>query len=225
MQSPSHPTDSGGQQYQAPPPPPAAGAYAPGFALPPNPGDSGPPPAPYPGRGPVFGYAPGDYGPWDPEHLDHRLAAPGARFGARLLDLVLVGVIWYIGMLVATGAGMVAGGGDLDTQPANGLFIVLSTANFLLLPICLEWVQVRLWGRTLGKRIVGLWVVRLVDGKRVTTGRALLRALCFAPGHTNPIAWLLPWTFTNLLWQFHDRNRRCLHDLAAGSVVVTTPPQ
>lgn len=162
--------------------------------------------------------------PWDPNNLGPRLAPAGARFAARLLDTFLFFCLWFVMMLVSAGTAVAVGGGDLDEGSAEVVFATAYIFNFFLLPILLEWVQVRLWGRSVGKMLLGLWVVRIDDGQRITAGRALLRALCYAPGHTNLVNWLLPWSITNVLWQLRDPRKQCLHDKVARSVVISDRP-
>ncbi|WP_017604731.1 RDD family protein [Nocardiopsis alkaliphila] len=109
--------------------------------------------------------------------------------------------------------------GYLDAS--DTVFMVASVFDFFVLPIVLEWLQMVPWGRRPGKMILGLWVVRADGGGKVTAGRALVRASLYVPGHTNLVNLLLPWSTTNLLWRFRDKDfRRCLHDKAAGTVLI-----
>lgn len=78
-----------------------------------------------------------------------------------------------------------------------------------------------LGGRTLGKALVGLKVVR-EDGSPCAFGRAVVRevlvkglVLGIASAITGGIAFLV-----DAIWPFIDDRRRCLHDLVAGTRVV-----
>ncbi len=207
----------------APPPPgyrrPRPGAPAPAHGYPP-PGHSSPyagPPPPRPGLR--------HHTHWNPQEPARGLAEPGYRFLARVLDTVVAGVLWFLSMLATTFTAVIIGGGDIVMGEGSGLaFQVGAVFSFLLFPILWEWFQVGLWGRSVGKMLLGLWVVRAEGGGRLPAGRALVRALCFAPGFTNAVNWLLPWSLANVLWSLPDKRlRRCLHDRAARSVVVHVP--
>jgi uncharacterized RDD family membrane protein YckC len=162
-----------------------------------------------------------DPGHWNPRNPEVGRAEMGVRFAARLLDTIAFGALWFVMMLLGTFVSTAIGGGDMEGGPGETAFMVAYIFNFFLLPIVLEWLQVRLWGRSVGKMLLGLWVVRSDGSGRVGAGRALVRALLYAPGHTNLVNWLLPWSITNVLWPLRDkRTRKCLHDKAAGTVVV-----
>lgn len=162
--------------------------------------------------------------PWDPNNLGPRLAQSGTRFVARLMDTLLFLLLWFVAMLVGTGTAVAVGGGDIEGGTAETVFAAVYVFSFFLMPILLEWAQVALWGRSVGKMLLGLWVVRLDDGQKISAGRALLRALCYAPGHSNLVNWLLPWSITNVLWQLRDPRNQCLHDKVAKSVVISDQP-
>jgi uncharacterized RDD family membrane protein YckC len=74
-------------------------------------------------------------------------------------------------------------------------------------------------GQTLGKRLVGVRVTT-ADGKPVGFGRAIQRWAI--PG----LPMMLPWPFGHVIqiadaiWCLWDDRRQCLHDKAAGTVVV-----
>ncbi|WP_223830469.1 RDD family protein [Nocardiopsis quinghaiensis] len=161
-----------------------------------------------------------DPGRWSPHHPEVGRAEMGVRFVARFVDTFAVGCLWYAMMLLGTLVSVAIGGGDMDGGPGEIAFMVTAVFNFFLLAIVLEWLQVRLWGRSVGKIMMGLWVVRSDGSGRVKAGRAFVRALLYAPG-VNPVNLLLPWSLTNVLWPLRDKTlRQCLHDKAAGTVVV-----
>lgn len=208
--------------YQAPPAP----AYpAPGYSAPPQ---GMPHQAPY-----VHGhqgYHPPqqnwlppvltDPGQWSPHNPEIGRAEMGVRFVARLLDTFFAGFVWYAMMMLGTVVSLAVGGGDIDGGAGEIAFMVTAVFNFFLLAIVLEWLQVRLWGRSVGKILLGLWVVRSDGSGKVKAGRAFVRALLYAPG-MNLVNLLLPWSLTNVLWPLRDKRfRQCLHDKAAGTVVV-----
>ncbi|GAA2405512.1 hypothetical protein GCM10010191_11720 [Actinomadura vinacea] len=73
------------------------------------------------------------------------LAEPGQRLLARIVDTLVVG----LPVVVVVREVVPAADADIVAPPA--------VAGFLLL---YEWVQLALWGRTLGKRFAGIEVVR-----------------------------------------------------------------
>jgi uncharacterized RDD family membrane protein YckC len=82
-----------------------------------------------------------------------------------------------------------------------------------------DWVQHGLWGRTLGKRALGTRVVRASDRSKVSGGAAGGRAAVYALPSIVPFVGGL-FTLLNELWLLWDRQRQCLHDKAAHTVVV-----
>lgn len=96
------------------------------------------------------------------------LAAPAPRFGARALDLAVVATPALL--VLALTARTVDGQLQLDTPIWLGPAV-------LALGVLYELIGVAGWGRTLGKVLLGLRVVRYTDGARPTPVQALLRAL------------------------------------------------
>ncbi|MDT0326812.1 RDD family protein [Nocardiopsis lambiniae] len=205
--------------------PPFAGYPVPPAGYPVHPGGRPGYPVGHPGSGygtPVVRLS--DPAQWDPNNPTVGLADSGQRFLARFLDTLAVGVLWFLSMMASTLTAVAIGGGDIVDGASETGFAIGYVFSFFLLPILWEWFQVSVWGRSLGKIALGLWVVPTEGGKRrLPAGRALLRALCFAPGVFNLVNLLLPWSLTNVLWHLRDKQRRqCLHDRFSRSVVVQT---
>ena len=76
------------------------------------------------------------------------------------------------------------------------------------------------FGRTLGKRVLGLHVVDHETGARIGFGRALLRHLTFMALF---LALLVP-GIIDVLFPLWDRQRQTLHDKVVRSLVVTVLP-
>jgi uncharacterized RDD family membrane protein YckC len=76
-------------------------------------------------------------------------------------------------------------------------------------------------GQTLGKQAVGVRVVRS-DGRPIGPGTVLLREvlLKFIVGWMTVIGWLL-----DGLWSLSDRHNRAIHDLVAGTQVLSDRPR
>lgn len=89
------------------------------------------------------------------------------------------------------------------------------------------WVQHAAWGATIGKRALGLRVVRAADRSRIGITAAGVRAVTFLIG---PAVFLLlasPVNFAGgVLWAADtglvlvDSRAQCLHDKLAGTIVV-----
>lgn len=131
-----------GQPSGFPPPPnPYGQPSAAGYPPPPPPGYPPPPPAGYLPPPPPYG-APGSYPPVPPPGYGMRPGGLGARFGARIIDGLLVGIVAGV-FAMAFGAS--------DNIMVTGLFSgVLMFAYF----VAMEVTQ----GRTVGKMALGLSV-------------------------------------------------------------------
>jgi uncharacterized RDD family membrane protein YckC len=149
---------------------------------------------------------------------DGDLAEPGQRLAARVVDTLVVGL--PVALVARSQAvGLPEPTADLVTAPVlAGLLLVY------------EWVQLALWGRTLGKRFAGIEVVAgpRGDAEGLGFGRALLRSAVYAvPIAARPVPLL--GVAAGLLWVanagllFEGTRRQALHDRLAGTVVVRRP--
>ncbi|TNY35306.1 RDD family protein [Thermomonospora catenispora] len=143
-------------------------------------------------------------------------AEPAQRLAARVVDTLVVGLPVT---LVTTSE-------PLGLPPATAETLTAPILAGLLLVY--ETVQLALWGRTLGKRLVGLRV-RSEDGAGAGpgVGHAALRATVYAaPIAMQPIPLLGP--VMGVLWVGNAlltlrEPRRPLHDRLAGTVVAAAP--
>lgn len=124
------------------------------------------------------------------------------RVGATLIDGVIMALIW-VPVAVLLGASL---SGD-DTSP--GLLVAYAAA-WLYAPLMLAFNG----GRTLGKQALGIRVMNY-DGQPIGLGRALAREL-----PVKAIVGIIP--LIDLLWPLWQRENRALHDLVAGTWVVTS---
>jgi len=158
-----------------------------------------PPPPPPPGygqygqmQGPVFG------GFW-------------LRFVAYVIDAVILNIVGYIVRLIlsAVMGGRVAGNTEFDTVTITSGFIGLVVAWLYF-----AFQESSEAGATLGKRILGLRVVRGIDGSRLTFARATGRFLAkFVSAFILLIGYIMA--------GFTER-KRALHDMIADTVVIKT---
>jgi uncharacterized RDD family membrane protein YckC len=137
----------------------------------------------------------------------------GSRVAAWLIDLAVIGVL-AIG--VGIGSGLIASAKDSygdyrATAPGRItagviLMVVFLAAAILYLPLCDGSRR----GQTLGKRLVGLRVVRARDGQ----------PLGYAHGLGRFLARVADAYSIGLLWAAADRYGRAFHDHLAATVVV-----
>lgn len=148
-----------------------------------------------------------------------QLASPGARLGARILDIVIVTVALII--LAALGVGVaLAGSSNSDDASAFSVgALVVSVLLAAAVGLLYEVTMIATRGQTLGKMATSIKVVRadngLVPGWGKSIGRWIIPALL-------PIIPLVGWilsllVYISLLW---DRARQGWHDKAAGTLVV-----
>ncbi|WP_328501894.1 RDD family protein [Streptomyces sp. NBC_00457] len=175
----------------------------------------------YPGGAGMPG-APG--GPGYPQ-----VASMGRRFGARLLDALIIGVLY--GILTFAGiAGSVGAAQDCDPNAVDynscindassdivaslgAVFGVLAIASLLY-----EWLMVGLMGATLGKLAVGIRVLKADTGQKPGLGSSFIRWIIplvgsFACGIGQLVVYLSPF------WDKSGRQQGW-HDKAAGTMVV-----
>ena len=144
----------------------------------------------------------------------YSLAAPGPRFGARALDLAAIAVPAAI--VVAITSTQVGGQFHIDVP----LWLIPAA---IALGVVYEALSVAWRGRTPGKWLLGLRVVRYTDGKAPTANQALLRALVPWVALALPIgpfavAALLVVYGTGIGGELH----RGLPDQAGGTLVIST---
>jgi uncharacterized RDD family membrane protein YckC len=226
--APFAPPDEPSSQHDVPPPPPP---YARPYGTPPHGSYGGPPyPPQHPGwRPPPPGYP--------PSPVDPTLAEFWQRLVGRLLDGVVISIVmsplwlwfysWYLGKLSTA---LPAAG---ENDPAElrkflhlelklfGVSLLLGAAAAVIM-FFYDWYQHAKWGQTIGKRIVKIKVVSLADRGPVTGGAAAKRAAVYGLAPQVPLIGSL-FGLLNSLWLLWDKpNRQCLHDKAAGTVVIKT---
>ncbi len=135
-----------------------------------------------------------------------RLAGGVSRFVAFLADAftisfsygVMVALMVYLAELLGASSTSVKG---------HGLAWAIGYASFAFL---YYWIGLAITGRSIGKGLVGLRVVRM-DGEPITPGRAAVRTLVY------PFSFILMLGFIPIVTGKH---RRALHDWAAGDKVL-----
>ena len=152
-------------------------------------------------------------------HLDVRVARLGSRVLARLIDIVVQAVLGYALVTALTMLVLLLGALGLvtfDFAFGNVMLIVMLVLVFIGYPVLMETLT---RGRTMGKLVVGLRVVR-DDGGPVTFRQALTRGLVGAaiewPGFVlAPLTWLVSiWTM------IASPQSKRIGDHAAGTMVI-----
>lgn len=214
---------------QQPGQPPAQGYPPP---APPHPGYGQPPgypPAPQhpgytppPGYGAPPGYAPPGYPPQGYAGAPAGVTFGGfwIRVGAYIIDGFVIGipVAIVLGIVFAMAMpGLMAGGQPQSEEAiagAVGIFFVVYLLIFVGVWLYEAMMTASPAGGTIGKRVVGVRVVRGSDGSQLTFGRATGRffAKVFITG-------IIPFGIGYMMAGFTDR-KRALHDMIADTVVI-----
>lgn len=131
-----------------------------------------------------------------------KLAKKRTRFGAAVIDtLILLLIGWIIGYFWGNTPQDGSFGFHLEGLPAMGYFLII---------FCLMAVQEGLTGKTIGKRVAGIKVVR-EDYSDYTTGNAIVRHLCDVVD--------VPFFIGLIVASTNAKNQR-IGDLAAKTIVI-----
>ena len=159
---------------------------------------------------------------WEPPE---RVAGPapgvefadfGPRLVAYLIDILIVVGFWIIGTVIW--ATVAAGTGGITTRgmdAAAGAVLTVVVIVFTLVSLAYFpyfWARS---GATPGMRMMGIRVVRDLDGGPISTGQAILRLVGY---------WVSGLVlYLGYIWILIDKRRRGWHDLIAGTVVIKSP--
>ncbi|MET9889326.1 RDD family protein [Streptomyces sp. NBC_00647] len=206
------PAEGGGSPYDPPPP----GGQTPPYGSQPPPFGGQPPPSggggPYGGGGDPYGGG-GPYG-GDPLAGMPPLAESGKRVLARILDMILVGIVVW---LVSWALGVTEYNVDSDKMEYGKSFGQSLVAAVLF--VAYDTVMISKSGQTLGKRLFNHRVANLDNGSTPSVQTSLVRALVL----WIPFAFCCAciWTAIAGGWSFFDKPyKQGLHDKAAKTVVV-----
>lgn len=161
--------------------------------------------------------------PAQPEGVQPLVASRLLRFAARACDLALIAYVF--GFVVIEVRGRLLGGDLFATRPLAGAQDPQQILIVLIALVALaDTLPMAIWGRTLGKAMLGLRVVRVDDPQRAPgLLRAFMRtALSFGLLVLPPVVGL-PALVAFAVSVAIDRSGRGLHDRMAGTVVVTAP--
>jgi uncharacterized RDD family membrane protein YckC len=131
----------------------------------------------------------------------------GRRIGAGLLDLIVLAVLLVI-------VGVIFGEGETGDGGASVTLEGVSALVWLLVSWLYYGITEAMTGQTLGKRLLGIRVVRASDGGRPTTGAIVARTLLrIVDGILFYLVGLIAILATG-------RRRQRIGDLAAGTTVA-----
>ncbi|MER6323921.1 RDD family protein [Streptomyces coelicoflavus] len=207
------PPPGGGDPYGGAPPPGGGSPY--GGA--PPPGGGGPYGGPPPGGGPYGGapYGGGGY-PNDPLAGMPPLADSGRRTLARIIDMILVGIVVWLLSWAFNVQEYSVDGDNVSVGKSFGQSVIAA-----LLYIAYDTYMTTKTGQTLGKKWLGMRVANLDNGATPSVQTSLIRALVL----WIPFAFCCAcvWTVIAGGWSFFDKPyKQGLHDKAAKTVVVST---
>ncbi|WP_369223036.1 RDD family protein [Streptomyces sp. R39] len=166
--------------------------------------------SPYEGGGGAGGY------PADPLAGMPPLADSGKRTLARIIDMILVGIV---AALLTWAFGVSEYQMDGDRISAGRSFVQSLVVAVLF--VAYDTLLIAKSGQTLGKKWLGMRVANLADGATPSAQTSLLRALVL----WLPFAFCCAciWTVICGGWSFFDKPyKQGLHDKAAKTVVVST---
>ena len=142
------------------------------------------------------------------------LADLGTRFGANLLDGLIVGGAVYLPIIVGAMIGN-AGTGPNETgsEAAIGIGVMIAVVGFLVwLGFTIKLMAAN--GQSIGKKAVGIKVVR-TDGSDASLSR-----LIWLRNVVNTVLGIIPlYGLIDVLFIFSE-SRRCLHDHIADTIVI-----
>ena len=208
---------------QAPPGPVPDGPRIPGQPHPGAPDGAGLPGAP--GAGP---WRPPADNPFAGAAQDVRPAGLGKRLVARLIDALVVTAVAAAVALPFVGKWTAHIQDQIDSanqagvtrtvwlvDGTTGVYLAVILGAFLLFGLLYEAVPTARWGRTLGKKLLGLQVVDIEQQDAPGFGAALRRWLTYS------VLALVAIGVLNVLWCLFDRPwRQCWHDKVARTFVA-----
>jgi uncharacterized RDD family membrane protein YckC len=155
-----------------------------------------------------------------------QVATMGARLGARLLDWVIMGTaITILGVaFVFSAMGIAENTSDPDAASSSilgmmfGMFALIAGVGLLY-----EWLCVGLWGATLGKKILGLKVIREGTGQAPGLGASFIRWIMPMVGYLFFYVGMLL-VFVSPMFDSSGKNQGW-HDRAARTLVIKGGPR
>lgn len=167
---------------------------------------------------------------------DEPVATSGRdRLVARAIDLGFVCAVGFAAVVVAGAIALAAspdedGSGPtaVEIDPSNPAAIATGIGVITAI-VVVEIAMLARWGRTPGKRLMGLIVVDAETGQRPALRQAIVRTLAWGIPAALAIgfwwATAISWVFVLAVigmwaWMFQDGQRRAAHDVVSGTRVL-----
>jgi uncharacterized RDD family membrane protein YckC len=116
---------------------------------------------------------------------------------------------------------------NMARDPANQHALLYWFLGIFGIALVYYWVQHAAWGATIGKRVLGVRVVRAADQSRISMQTAGIRTVAFLAGPAVFLLLAYPINVAGgLLWAADtglpllDARAQCLHDKLAGTIVI-----
>jgi uncharacterized RDD family membrane protein YckC len=176
---------------------------------------------------------------------DPALATPWSRLAASTLDwiiIILASVVAFWSPLSRmwrqveaitsrytdlTSPAAQAAINSIERNPANQRTLLYWLLGMFGIALVYYWAQHAVWGATVGKRALGVRVVRAADRGRIGVRQAGIRAVAFLAGPAILMLVVTPFNIVGgVLWiadagvPLVDSQAQALHDKLAGTVVV-----
>jgi len=145
-------------------------------------------------------------------------ASWGRRFFAYLIDSVFLFMITLpVSLFAIVLDAAVASSSGYRGSSSAGVFSTLwNCAGYILIPsyfiVCHS-----IWGQTLGKKALGIRVMRVSDQHPPHLGWSILRSIAFG---IESFSMLCLVGFIGFLWPLWDTQKQAIHDKMAGTIVV-----
>jgi uncharacterized RDD family membrane protein YckC len=149
-----------------------------------------------------------------------QLAGRGTRLLAKIIDSIIMGVLWIPFMLGGGLAAVMSSGLEEGSDPTGLIVTLLGSMSISgLLTLIFVVVQIYLLskdGQTVGKKLTKIRIVKLETGQNGGfMPNVILRAL--VPVIINSFTGIF--SLVDALFIFRE-DRRCIHDMLAGTTVV-----
>ena len=160
-----------------------------------------------------FPTGPGALVDWVDEHSEDtgvrtgRYAGPVTRFIALVLDILIVTTGFTV--IVAGATYLVELVSPIEVEPTRGLWYIVGFVVWALLYL---WLSIAVFGKTLGKTVMGVRVVDSEGSLALHSRQSLIRAVSY------PLSFVV--LGLGLLGVLFGRERRAWHDHFAGTAVV-----
>ena len=149
------------------------------------------------------------------DNEDSELAERGTRLGAVLLD----GLIFLVpGLFAIVPAMMISKQGNAAAMGTGAMIAISVGLLGVLALLIINFVMLHRTAQTIGKRLLGVKIVR-IDGSRAGLTRIFFLRM-FVPGLIGGIPFVgMIFSIVDPLFIFQE-SRRCVHDLIADTVVI-----